>query len=73
MRRDGGHGYHDLLSDLPGELERRILISPGIGWLIIAGRQWFEMHLVMLGVVMLRLARFAMNTTAERTARHALS
>ncbi|CAH1687072.1 Alkanesulfonates transport system permease protein [Hyphomicrobiales bacterium] len=48
-------------------------VGPGIGGLIIAGRERFEMDLVMLGVVILGLVGFAMNATAERIERHALS
>ncbi|MCX8997474.1 ABC transporter permease [Rhizobiaceae bacterium BDR2-2] len=41
-------------------------VGPGLGGLIIAGRERFEMDVVMLGVVMLGAIGYALNTLAER-------
>jgi sulfonate transport system permease protein len=41
-------------------------VGPGIGGLIIAGRERFQMDLVMLGVVILGLVGFALNHLASR-------
>jgi sulfonate transport system permease protein len=41
-------------------------VGPGIGGLIIAGRERFQMDLVMLGVVILGLVGFALNHAASR-------
>lgn len=40
-------------------------VGPGIGGLIIAGRERFEMDLVMLGVVILGVVGYALNAVAE--------
>jgi sulfonate transport system permease protein len=40
-------------------------VGPGIGGLIIAGRERFQMDLVMLGVVILGLVGFALNHVAS--------
>jgi sulfonate transport system permease protein len=39
-------------------------VGPGIGGLIIAGRERFQMDLVMLGVMILGLVGFALNQGA---------
>jgi sulfonate transport system permease protein len=40
-------------------------VGPGIGGLIIAGRERFQMDLVMLGVVILGVVGFALNHAAS--------
>lgn len=40
-------------------------VGPGIGGLIIAGRERFQMDLVMLGVVILGMVGFALNYAAS--------
>ena len=40
-------------------------VGPGIGGLIIAGRERFQMDLVMLGVVILGVVGFSLNTGAS--------
>ncbi|KTS37839.1 taurine ABC transporter permease [Methylobacterium indicum] len=47
-------------------------VGPGIGGLIIAGRERFQMDLVMLGVVILGLVGFLLNATAASLAARAL-
>jgi sulfonate transport system permease protein len=40
-------------------------VGPGIGGLIIAGRERFEMDLVLLGMVMLGIVGFLINRAAS--------
>ena len=47
-------------------------VGPGIGGLIIAGRERFQMDLVMLGVVILGLVGFLLNATAASLSARAL-
>jgi sulfonate transport system permease protein len=41
-------------------------VGPGIGGLIMAGRERFQMDLVMLGIVILGLVGFLINYGASR-------
>jgi sulfonate transport system permease protein len=47
-------------------------VGPGIGGLIIAGRERFQMDLVMLGIVILGVVGFLLNLAASAVETHLL-